>query len=61
MQRLLALHPNVTFSQCQEIRSQPDVDEPQRYATKPHDVAKEESELSHAEKLETGEENVSCT
>lgn len=47
-------------SQCQEIRSQPDVDEPQRYATKPYEVAKEESSLSHAEKLETGEENVSC-
>jgi hypothetical protein len=43
--------------ECQEIRSQPDIDEPQRYATKPYAAAKEESTLSRAEKTESGEEN----
>jgi hypothetical protein len=43
--------------ECQEIKSQPDVDEPQRYETKPYEAAKEETVADHAEKLETGEEN----
>lgn len=33
--------------QCQEIKAQPDIDEPHRYETKPYDKAKEETTESH--------------
>jgi len=34
-------------AQCQEIKSQPDVDEPNRYETKPYNKAKKETEEAH--------------
>merc|ERR1712072_530631 len=33
--------------QCQEIRAQPDIDEPHRYETKPYDKAKQETTDTH--------------
>lgn len=36
-------------AQCIEIKSQPDVDEPNRYETKPYEKAKVETEESHKE------------
>ena len=40
--------------QCMAIKSQPDVDEPQRYETKKYEKAKEETKKLHATEVQPG-------